>query len=276
MAVKTQVRYGWDVTRLLENKVIVIVGGTGGMGLSAAKACAGEGARLVLVGRDGQDAKAAGEALGEAARVLVGDAMDSSTAQRAVEMAVESFGGFHGMYHVAGGSGRMAGDGPLHEISDEGWDFTVRLNLNSLFYSSRAAVRQLLKQRSGGSILNMGSVLGHSPSPKFFATHAYAAAKAAVIGLTKSCAAYYAPQNIRFNAIVPALVETPMSRRAVADEAIMKFIKTKQPLDGGRVGAAEDLDAAAVYFLSDGSKFTTGQVLTIDGGWSVTEGQHPA
>ena len=118
----------------------------------------------------------------------------------------------------------------------------------------------------------MTSVLAFSPSPKFFATHAYAAAKAAVIGLTKSCAAYYAADGIRFNAVAPALIETPMSRRATEDEAIMKFIRSKQPLDGGRIGQPDDLDAAVVYFLSDQSKFVTGQVLSIAGGWSVSEG----
>jgi NAD(P)-dependent dehydrogenase (short-subunit alcohol dehydrogenase family) len=185
---------------------------------------------------------------------------------------LKTFGGFHGLYHVAGGSGRGEGDGPLHEITDEGWDFTIRLNLRSLFYSNRAAVRQFLKQRTGGSVLNMSSVLGFSPSPRHFATHAYAAAKAAVIGLTKSAAACYAKRNIRFNVLAPALVATPMSRRAQGDKEILKFIATRQPLDGGRIGRPEDLDAAAVYFMSDGSKFVTGQILAVDGGWSVCEG----
>ena len=135
-------------------------------------------------------------------------------------------------------------------------------------------MRQFLKQGGGGTVLNMGSVLGSSPSPQYFATHAYASCKSAVIGFTKSLAAYYAPQQVRFNLIVPALVETPMSQRAAADERIMKFVATKQPLDGGRIGRPEDLDAAVVFFLSDASKFCTGQVLTIDGGWSVTEGQY--
>src|SRR5687767_13973597 len=118
----------------------------------------------------------------------------------------------------------------------------------------------------------MSSVLAYAPSPKHFATHAYAAAKAAVIGMTRSAAAYYAPHDIRFNVIAPALVETPMSKRAANDEQIQKFIAHKQPLDGGRIGRPEDADAAAVYFLSDQSKSVTGQVLAVDGGWSVTEG----
>jgi NAD(P)-dependent dehydrogenase (short-subunit alcohol dehydrogenase family) len=210
---------------------------------------------------------------GDSAVMMCGDAAQSATAVAAVEKAVAEFGGLDGFYHVAGGSGRRWGDGPLHEISDEGWDATFKLNLTSLFYSNRAAVRQFLAQGTGGTILNMGSVLGFSPSHKFFATHAYASAKAAIVGLTKSCAGFYAPQRIRFNVLAPAVTDTPMAQRAVQDESILAFVKTKQPLDGGRAGQPSDLDAAAVYFMSDASKFTTGQVLAVDGGWCVSEGQ---
>jgi len=119
----------------------------------------------------------------------------------------------------------------------------------------------------------MGSVLGWSPSPQYFTTHAYAATQSAVIGMTKSSAAYYAARGIRFNVLAPGLVETPMAKRAAGDEEILAFIKNKQPLDGGRIGLPGDLDAAAVYFMGDGSKFVTGQVLAVDGGWSVSEGR---
>ena len=258
----------------LEDKAVVIMGGTTGLGFSAARACVDAGARVVIVGRNPENARCAAGALGTEARATTGDASDPATAPAAIELSLKDFGRFDGLYHVAGGSGRRAGDGPLHEITDEGWDYTHRLNLTSLFYSNRAAVRQFLRQKSGGTVLNMGSVLGFSPSPRYFATHAYASCKSAVIGFTRSLASYYAPQQLRFNLIVPALVETPMSARAATDERIMKFIATKQPLDGGRIGRPEDLDAAVVFFLSDASKFCTGAVLTIDGGWSVTEGQH--
>ena len=165
------------------------------------------------------------------------------------------------------------GDGPLHDLTDEGWEWTMSLNLTSLFYSNRAATRQFLKQQRGGTILNLGSVLGYSPSPKYFGTHAYASAKAGIIGLTKSAASFYAPQNIRFNVLAPAATATPMSRRLQEDETLLRFVAGKQPLDGGRIGEARDLDAAAVYFMSDESRFVTGQVLGVDGGWAVTEGQ---
>ncbi len=110
----------------------------------------------------------------------------------AVGLAVERFGRLDGLYHVAGGSGRSAGDGALHEVSDTGIDQTIDHNLKSLIYSNRAAVQQFLKQGGGGAILNMGSVLGYSPSPEFFASHVYAATKSAAIGFTKSIAAHYA------------------------------------------------------------------------------------
>jgi NAD(P)-dependent dehydrogenase (short-subunit alcohol dehydrogenase family) len=257
----------------LRDKVLVVIGGSAGLGFSAAKAFVAEGARVVIVGRGRTNLGKAEKQLGKSARSLIGDATNSKTSEEAICKAIKDFGRFDGLYHVAGGSGRTMGDGPLDQITDEGWKYTLDLNLASLFYSNRSAVRQFLRQKTGGTILNIGSVLGFSPSPRFFATHAYAAAKAAVIGFTRSAAAYYAPKNIRFNVLAPALVATPMSERAQSDQAILKFMKTKQPLDGGRIGQPSDLDAAAVYFMSDASKFVTGQVLTVDGGWSVSEGQ---
>lgn len=256
----------------LEGKSILIVGGTSGIGLSAARACLREGAHLSVVGLDSDATRDAQRELGNDAAVVIGDAVDPSITQKAVALAVERFGPLDGLYHVAGGSGRSRGDGPLHEISDEGWRYTLELNLTSVFNSNRAAVKQFLIQSSGGAILNTSSVLGFSPSPKYFATHAYAAAKAAIIGLTRSCAACYARQQIRFNAIAPGSVNTPMAHRAAEDKQIMQFIAAKQPLDGGRIGKPDDLDEAAIFFLSDASKFVTGQVLCVDGGWSVTEG----
>jgi NAD(P)-dependent dehydrogenase (short-subunit alcohol dehydrogenase family) len=259
----------------LQNKALVVVGGTSGLGLSAAKAFIAAGAQVVVVGKDPEKIEHAKKELGNAAMALPADATDPKAAVAAVQIAVKNFGGFHGLYHVAGGSGRKMGDGPLHDVTDEGWEYTLQQNLTSLFYSNRAAIRQFLQQKSGGSILNMTSVLGFSPSPSYFATHAYASAKAAIIGLTKSAAAHYASSSIRVNALAPALVATPMSQRAQADAEILDFISTKQPLDGGRIGQPADLDAAAVFFMSDESRFVTGQVLAIDGGWSVSDGQIP-
>jgi NAD(P)-dependent dehydrogenase (short-subunit alcohol dehydrogenase family) len=260
----------------LANKVLVVIGGTSGLGLSATKAFIAQGANVVVVGRDEAKVESAKKELGQNAIPFAADATDPKAATAAIHIALGNFGGFHGLYHVAGGSGRRKGDGALHEITDEGWEYTLKENLTSMFYSNRAAAQQFLKQATGGTVLNMGSVLGFAPSPRYFGTHAYAACKAAIIGLTKSAAASYAPANLRFNVLAPALVATPMSQRAQGDEEILEFIATKQPLDGGRIGQPSDLDAAAVYFMSDDSKFVTGQVLAVDGGWTVSEGQIPA
>ncbi len=253
--------------------VVVIVGGTTGLGFSAAQALVEQGAKVVVFGRDEESAEEALQALGANARGFAEDACDPSSSERAVAMAGEEFGRLDALYHVAGGSGRSRGDGPLHEITDEGWQFTLDLNLKTLFHSNRAAVRQFLRQGGGGTILNMGSVLGWSPSPHYFASHGYAAAKAAIIGFSKATASYYAQQNIRINVIAPALVETPMSKRAASNEEILRFVATKQPLDGGRIGMPSDLDGAALFLLSRQSHFITGQVLAVDGGWEVSEGQ---
>jgi NAD(P)-dependent dehydrogenase (short-subunit alcohol dehydrogenase family) len=271
--------YSWakvGLAFMLDGKTIVIIGGTTGLGLSAAKACATAGARLVIAGRNPDSAAQAQAVLPRDVEVVLGDAATPELSVRAIQIAREKFGNFWGLYHVAGGSGRKFGDGPLHELTDEGIESTLSINLKSVLYSNRAAVQAFLEQKSPGVVLNMGSVLGNYPSPHFFATHTYAAAKAAIAGLTRSAAAHYAPQNIRFNVIAPALVETPMARRAANDPEILKFIKSKQPLDGGRIGQPEDLDEAVVYLLSPASKFVTGQVLHVDGGWSVTEGQIPS
>jgi NAD(P)-dependent dehydrogenase (short-subunit alcohol dehydrogenase family) len=258
----------------MQEQCIVVIGGTGGMGLSAAMAFREAGANLVVTGRDELHVEEALRLLGNGSKAMVADAADEHSAGEAIRLCQESFGHFTGLYHVAGGSGRQWGDGPLHEMSLEAWQQTLRLNLDSVMISNRAAIRAFRKQGRGGAILNMSSVLGYSPSPGFFTTHAYAAAKAAIIGFSKSIAAYYAKDNIRVNVIAPSLIETPMSRRATTDARILHFLQTKQPLDGGRAGIPEDVDGAAMLLLSEAGRFITGQVIAVDGGWTVSEGQY--
>ena len=259
----------------LQDRVVVIIGGTGGLGASATQACLEAGARVVAVGRDpGRIDELTRQASGRLVG-LCGDARDPETAKRAVRCAADSFGRLDGLYHVAGGSGRSFGDGPLHQVSAEAWRQTLMLNLDSATWSLHAALTYWMQQSTGGSALLMSSVLARYPAPTYFATHAYAAAKAALEGLVRTCAAYYAPYHIRVNAVAPALVETPMSKRACHDPAIVDYVHRRQALDGGRVGRPSDLDAAIIYFLSPQSKFVTGQVLAVDGGWSVRDAMPP-
>jgi NAD(P)-dependent dehydrogenase (short-subunit alcohol dehydrogenase family) len=261
-------------TQWLNGKTIVIIGGTTGLGLAAAIRCADEGASVLVVGSEEENTAQARQLIGRNCEAVCGDAVKEGTADRAIETAVSVFGHVDGLYHVAGGSGRRFGDGPLHDMTDEGWNKTLQWNLDSLMFSNRSAVQYFMKQQRRGVILNMSSVLGYSPSPRHFATHAYAAAKSAVIGFSRSLAAYYAPHDIRVNVIAPGLVETPMSQRAFTDEGIMQYIRTKQPLRKGDPMKARDVADTAVYLLSDRSSMVTGQVIAVDGGWTVSEGQY--
>lgn len=244
------------------------------MGLVAALALQKRGSKILVVGRNPESCEKAKEQLNKDCLVLTGDATNPDTIKKAIGMAHEKFQGITGLFHVAGGSGRKFGDGPLDEITLEGWNKTMELNLTSLMLSNRAMVNYFMQNKSSGTILNMGSVLGYSPSPKYFVTHAYSTAKSAIIGFSKSIAAYYASQNIRVNVIAPSLFATPMAQRAIEDDEIQTFLKTKQPLDGGRPGKSEDIINAVLLFLAPSSNFITGQVLAVDGGWSLSEGQY--
>ena len=257
-----------------KNASYIIMGGTTGMGLSSALALNKLGAKVLVIGRNKESCDKAKDQLGSTCLALQGDATNPETIKIAISLAKKEFGEITGLFHVAGGSGRRFGDGPLDKLTLEGWDKTFELNLTSMMLSNRAMINYFLEEKKSGVILNMGSVLGYSPSPKFFVTHAYAATKSAIIGFSKSIASYYATDNIRVNVIAPSLFETPMAKRAVEDDEIQAFLKTKQPLDGGRPGKSEDLDNAVLMFLAPSSKFITGQVLAVDGGWTISEGQY--
>ncbi len=261
---------------MLSGKNILIIGGTTGLGFSAAAAFIDRGAMVAVTGRNGDSCTTAEEELGGNCLAIQADATEEGSTEDVIEQCMHQWGDLHGLYHVAGGSGRRFGDGPLHDLTLEGWEQTLRLNLTAMMLSNRAAIRVFLGQGLGGAILNMGSVLGFSPSPHYFSTHAYAAAKAAIIGFSRSIAAYYIKENIRVNVIAPALVDTPMASRAMQNDEIQHYIASKQPLDGGRVGMPHDLDGAASLLLSDEANFITGQVISVDGGWHLSEGQYLA
>ncbi len=116
----------------------------------------------------------------------------------------------------------------------------------------------------------MSTLLATRPAAQFFATHAYAASKGAIEALVRGAAAAYAPDGIRVNAIAPSLIATPMSRRAQDDEAIVAYLAQKQPLAGGPI-TADDVTAVALHLLSPEARMVTGQVVAVDGGWSVSE-----
>ncbi|HRF00966.1 MAG TPA: SDR family oxidoreductase [Pirellulaceae bacterium] len=259
--------------------VVIVVGGTTGIGAAIVERLLAEHHAVVSVGLAGSASEAAeGEATERAAGVeqVIGDARSVETIDRAIAVAIASAErrsvAIAGLIHVAGGSGRSLGDGPLDAITDSGWSGTLDWNLGSVFLSNRAIVRHWLATNSGGSVVNLGSVLARSPAPEHFATHAYAAAKAGLIGLTTACAAHYAPHDLRFNAILPGLIDTPMARRAIGDPTIRDYLQRKQPLRGGGPGHPDDVAALATWLVSPAARWITGQTIAVDGGWSVSEG----
>jgi NAD(P)-dependent dehydrogenase (short-subunit alcohol dehydrogenase family) len=262
------------MSRRLHHKRCLIVGGTTGLGLAAARRFLEEGAALVVSGRSAEKGAAALAELEPLGPVgfVVSDASDAGQVDGLFAAACERLGGLEAIYHVAGISGRRYGDGPLHECTDAGWQATIDANLKCVFLTNRAAVRHFIRH-GGGVILNMASVLAFAPSPRYFDTCAYAATKGGIIALSREAAARYAADGVRVNVIAPGLVDTPMASRAVADPAVRGFLRTKQPLWRGP-GRPEDCADAAVFLCSDESRFVTGAVLTVDGGWCVSEGQY--
>src|SRR5581483_1777271 len=188
----------------LTDKRCLIVGVASGIGRAAADRFRAEGARLVVGDLDDR---------GDPDVIRV-DATDTAAVDRLFAAAVERLGGLDVLDHVAGASGRKHGDGPLHDCTDAGWDWTLAANLRSTFLTNRAAVRHFLTDKQPGVILNMASVLALAPSPRHFDTAAYAAAKAGVIGLSRSAAARYAADGVRVNVLAPGLIDTPMAARA--------------------------------------------------------------
>jgi NAD(P)-dependent dehydrogenase (short-subunit alcohol dehydrogenase family) len=261
----------------LSGKRCLIVGGTSGLGLAAARRFLEEGAKLVIAGREGDkgdEALTALRPLGAVAFVAC-DASVPAQVERLFADAVAFLGALDVLYHVAGISGRRYGDGPLHECSDDGWQATLQANLTSTFLTNRAALRCFLQQGTPAAILNMASVLGFAPAPRYFDTCAYTASKGGILSMSRLAAARYAAAGIRVNVLAPALIETPMSGRAVNDPAIRDYLRTKQPLTAGP-GQPDDCSDAAVFLCSDAARFITGVVLPLDGGWCVSEGQYPS
>jgi meso-butanediol dehydrogenase/(S,S)-butanediol dehydrogenase/diacetyl reductase len=162
-------------------------------------------------------------------------------------------------------SGRGLGDGPVDVCTEEAWDSVLEANLRSVFLYCKHAVPQL-RAAGGGAIVTVSSVLGLVGGDEDFATHAYAASKAGVIGLTRAMASTYAKDGIRCNVVCPGLIETRFSRRVQEDARIRARLPELQPLTGG-FGSPEDVAQASLYLAT--APFVTGAVLTVDGGWTA-------
>lgn len=253
----------------LTGKVAIVTGGGSGIGLATTQLFAEEGAHVITfeVNASHADLKLASSTEHPLPSSLRVDVTSAAEIESAMQHVARTFGQVDILVNVAGGSGRKWGDGPTDSCTIEGWEKTLALNLDSVFYCCKYALQFMLAQRHG-AIVNVSSVLGMVGGDEDFSTHAYAASKGAVISLTRSIASYYAPRGIRANVICPGLVATPMSQRAQESEHIRSRLSQLQPLTSD-FGSPQDVAHAALYLASDESSFVTGSVLTVDGGWTV-------
>jgi NAD(P)-dependent dehydrogenase (short-subunit alcohol dehydrogenase family) len=194
------------------------------------------------------------------------DITAAGVAEQVDRDAGQALGGLDGIVHAVGMSGRLLGDGPVTETTDDAWSEVIRVNLESVFRLLRAGL-PALRDAGGGSFVTIGSVLGHS-ADRDFLTSAYAASKAAISGLVRSAALEAAAWNVRVNNVAAGLVETPMSARAAASDHIGRRLADLQPL-GGRMLPARAIASAVVWLMSPGAAGTTGVTLPVDAGWSI-------
>src|SRR4029079_14457120 len=255
---------------------VLVVPGLSGTGASSARRLAAEGGRVFVISRPADHVRALVEEIAAAGGDVDGapaDLTDEAAVRDAVSACVTRFGRIDGLFSVAGGSGRQCGDGPIHTVTREAWDRTLELNLTTQALVASAVVARMRDQEPNGSetrgsIVFLGSVTASDPAPEHFATHAYAAAKGALTSLMTTMAAAYLPDRIRVNVVAPGLTETPMAVRAAGDPAIRAYGTRQQPL-ARELMDPDEVAQAAVYFLSDESRAVTGQLLKVDGGWSI-------
>ena len=248
----------------LTGKVALVTGASSGLGVQFAKALANQGADIAICARrlDKLEAvKAEIEALGVKCYVHACDAMDPAQVKTTVDDVVAHFGKIDILVNNAG----LGLAEPAESQSDDTWTKMIGTNLNGVYYFAREAGRYMV-EAGYGKVINIGSIHSTVALPGSPLT-AYCATKGAVAMLTKSLANEWAKKGITVNAIGPAYFESEMTAAIFEDPALIGMIAGLCPM--GRPGRPGELDGALVYFASDASSYTTGQLLTIDGGWTT-------
>jgi NAD(P)-dependent dehydrogenase (short-subunit alcohol dehydrogenase family) len=253
----------------LDDRVALVSGGSGGIGLRICEALAGVGARVGIVGRSPERLERAHEAVGRAgseALTLRLDATNQEEAERSVAETVARFGRLDVLVNaVGGGAGTALYDAESYPESE--WDRIVDLNLRGVLLPSQAAARAMIAGGRGGRILNISSVRGQLGIHAGYS--AYVAAKGALDALTRQHATEWAKHGITVNAISPTFVRTPQVESLLADPEFEAGIVRRIPL--GRIAEPDDLVGAVLLFCTDASAFVTGQILTLDGGLTACQ-----
>ena len=245
------------------DKIVLITGGTSGIGKVTARAFAEAGAKVVLTGRrEKEGAEVAAEIIkaGGTAAFVRADVAKETDIVKAIDFVLST----HGRLDVAFNNAGVEIVGPLNEVTEEQYRRTFDINVWGVLNSMKHEIAAMLKS-GGGAIVNTSSVAGYIGIPQ---ASIYVATKHAVEGLTKAVALEFAKQGIRVNAIAPGTIDTEMVDRMVGKEGDLRnWLLSLHPV--GRFGTGQEIAAAVLYLASDAAKFTTGATLRVDGGWTT-------
>jgi L-rhamnose 1-dehydrogenase len=257
------------MTTLLCNKVIAITGSSSGIGRAIAIACASQGAMLVLHHLDSPEAQHDVETLLEelsqidASRkhsTFNADITHPSAAEGLIGNAIQHHGRLDCLVNNAG----ICRFADFHDVSQQMLEQHMAVNFTAAYMFTQAATKQMVKQGHGGSIVSIASITAALGSSTL--TH-YSPTKAAILGMTVSCAVALGPDGIRFNSVSPGTIETSMNKAHLDAEGVREGLAARVPLR--RLGRPEDVAKAVVFFASDLSEYVTGQSLLVDGGASI-------
>jgi len=246
----------------LRDKVALITGGGSGMGRASCRLFAREGARVAVIDRvaeAGQETVAFIKDEGGDAVFIPADVADAADVERMVAATVDTYGRLDVLFNNAGVEGPSVN---LLDYGEDDWARIIAVNLTAVYRAMRAAIPHMISQ-GGGVILSTASVAG---LVGFARSSGYSAAKAGVIGLTRTVALEYRPHNIRVNCICPGFIATPMLDRVLGDRT-ESVLNRLTPLR--RVGTADDIARAALYLASDESAYVTGVPFMVDGGYAA-------
>jgi NAD(P)-dependent dehydrogenase (short-subunit alcohol dehydrogenase family) len=242
------------------NKIVLITGGTSGIGKVTAIAFANAGAKVVLTGRrekEGAEVVAEIKKTGGTAAFIRTDVAKEADVKKAVDFVLST----HGRVDVAFNNAGVEMLGPLDQVTEEQYRSTFDINVWGVLNSMKHEIPAMLKT-GGGAIVNTSSIAGHIGLAQ---ASIYVATKHAVEGLTKAAAVEFAKQGIRVNAVAPGTIDTEMVARWPSEA--QNWLLTQHPV--GRFGTSEEIAAAVLYLASDAAKFTTGAILAVDGGWGT-------